>query len=128
MERRNVTMVLALLAMAGGPLACEETRCRELSAHPLDEAGACLRPARSIPELQACTLYPPTRGIQIICLVDGSGQLFIASGGDSERVSGSGWRYSGGAGAQALTEQEQQRCAEATSKIGFPEPRKECAP
>jgi hypothetical protein len=126
MKWRNMATVLALTAMAGGPLACEETRCRGLSAYPLDEARACLRPSQSIPELQACTPYPPTRGIQFICLVDGSGQFFIASGGDSERVSGSGWRYSGGLGAQALTEQELQRCAEAMSKIGFPEPRKEC--
>jgi hypothetical protein len=113
--------------MAGGSVGCEETRCRELSAYPLDEAGNCLRPSRSIPELQACTAHPPTRGVRTICLVDASGQLFLATTGDSERVSGSGWRYSGGAGAQALTEPETQRCAAAMSQIGFPEPRKECS-
>ncbi|MES1166051.1 MAG: hypothetical protein ABUR63_09850 [Verrucomicrobiota bacterium] len=124
----RIVAVLILSLVFLGAAACDDIRCAEVAAHPVDEARGCLLPARPIPELQACTPYPPTRGIRIACFVDRQGTLHLASIGDSSRLAGAGWRYSGGTGAQSLSQEETQRCADAMSSIGFPEPAAACAP
>ena len=118
-----VTFTLWALGFA----ACDDDlRCVELSAYAVDEARVCLQSPRAVPELQACAPYPPTRGVRIVCLVDGSGQLYVATINDSARVSGTGWRYSGGVGEQQLSALEMQRCTRISSEVGFPEPAKQC--
>jgi hypothetical protein len=126
--RRLFPSTGVLAAVAAAFLACEDTRCRELSASAVDETRYCLRASVAIPELEACTPYPPSRGIRIICLVDSGGQLHLASRGDSERISGDGWRYSDGTGERTLSAEDMQRCAEAIAKVGLPEPAKLCGP
>ena len=115
--------VLAAIGVIAGvsavSLACEETRCREVSASVVDETRHCLRPAISIPELQACTPYPPTRGVRIICLVDSRGQLHLGSAGDSERVSGSGWRYSDAAGSEVYRQPKWNVARTPSRRWGF---------
>ena len=123
MRALGVLTVLTVVA-----LACEDTRCREMSANAVDETRYCLHASVTIPQLQACTPYPPTRGVRIVCLVNDGGQLHLASAGDSERIAGSGWRYSDGTGASALSAAEVQRCSEAIAKVGVPEPAKLCEP
>jgi hypothetical protein len=81
-----------------------------------------------IPELRACSPYPPTRGIRVFCLFDGDGHLHLAGGGDSETLSGDGWRYSGGTGTSELSATESERCNEAIAAVGGLEPSKVCAP
>lgn len=127
MTRVLGTMAVLAVISTAAP-ACEEARCRALSARVVDEGRYCVGPEIAIPELEGCTPYPPTRGIRVLCLVDSDGQLYLASAGDSERLSGSGWRYSGGAGAQGLSAEDMQRCAEAIAQVGFPEPNKTCTP
>jgi hypothetical protein len=119
---------LLVLALAGTSLTCEETQCRTPQAHAVDEGRSCVKPAVEIPELRACSPSPPTRGIRVFCLVDGNGLLYLAGGGDSETLSGDGWRYSGGTGANALSATEDGRCTDAIAAVGSPEPSKLCAP
>ena len=120
--------VLLFVVLAGTSVACEETRCRTPEAHAVDEGRSCLKPAMEIPELRACSPYPPTRGIRVFCLLDGDGHLYLAGGGDSETLSGGGWRYSDGTGTSALSATESQRCADAIASVGSLEPSKLCAP
>ena len=99
-RRRRMVMrakVFLVVSLAGGSVACIETRCRTPEAHVVDEDRGCVKPAMPIPELSACTPYPPTRGLQVFCLLDGQGQLYLASAGDSETLSGDGWRYTAAA-------------------------------
>lgn len=126
---RETFPALGLLLVAlGAASACEETRCRgDLSAYRVDETRYCLQTSMSIPELQACGPYPPTRGVRIVCLVDTLGQLYIGTAGDSERLSGSGWRYSDGTGQRALWAADTQRCSAAVESIGYPDSAKLCS-
>jgi hypothetical protein len=122
---RRAVVAAAFGASVSG---CGSQQCAEVSAYPADEARACVGAAQTIPELQACSSVPATRGVRIVCLVDSSGQLFVATTGDSATLSGTGWRYSGGAGEQQLSTSEQQRCTDFVSEVGFPEPSKQCSP
>jgi hypothetical protein len=125
MRSKNVLLVVAL---AGASVACEETQCRTPQAHAVDEGRSCLKPAMEIPELRACSPSPPTRGIRVFCLLDGNGHLYLAGGGDSETLSGNGWRYSDGTGTSALSATESKRCTDAIAAVGSLEPSKICAP
>lgn len=120
--------VLLVVAMAGTSVACEEARCRTPGAYGVDEGRSCLKPAMEISELRACSPYPPTRGIRVFCLLNGNGHLYLAGGGDSETLSGDGWRYSDGTGTSALSATESERCTAAIAAVGSLEPSKFCAP
>ena len=120
--------VLLVFALAGTSLACEETQCRTPLAQAVDEGRSCLEPAVEIPELRGCSPSPPTRGVRVFCLVDGNGRLYLVGGGDSETLSGDGWRYSGGTGTNALSATESGRCTDAIAAVGSLEPSKLCAP
>jgi hypothetical protein len=122
------TRVLLVVTLAGASIACEESRCRTPQAQAVDEGRSCVKPAMEIPELRACSPYPPTRGIRVFCLVDRNGLLYLAGGGDSETLSGDGWRYSGGTGTNALSATENARCTDAIAAVGSLEPSKLCAP
>ena len=119
---------LVVVVLAGSAAGCEETRCRTPEAHAVDEGRGCVKPARAIPELSACTPFPPTRGIQVFCLLDVNGDLYLVPGGDSDTLSGAGWRYTGGTGTNALSATESERCAAAIAAVGGLEPWKSCAP
>src|SRR5688500_12720234 len=99
----RVMAASALALVSAGALACEDTRCVAALVYPVDEDLYCLRPPRLIPELQACAASPPPRRPRLVCLVDSLGELHLASTSDSVSVSGTGWRYSGGMEAQALS-------------------------
>jgi hypothetical protein len=124
----RAAMVFLVVALAGSAVACEETQCRTPEAYAVDEGRGCVKPAMAIPELSACTPSPPTRGIQVFCLLDVNGDLYLASGGDSETLSGDGWRYTGGSGTNALSAAESERCTTAIAAVGSLEPSKVCAP
>lgn len=116
-----------IATVCGVAAGCDDVRCREVSAYAVDESRLCLQANVQVPELQACaTTSYPTRGIRVACLVDGAGRLHLATGGDSERFWGTGWRHSDGAGAWVLSADDMQRCSAAIDSIGFPEPAKMC--
>lgn len=119
--------LIVLAALVGSSVACEETRCRIPQAQAVDEERGCVQPAFAVPELRACTPYPPARGIRVFCLVDDGGQLYLVGGGDSERLSGDGWRYTGGTGPHALSPQEIERCDGAIEKAGNLDPADLCS-
>jgi hypothetical protein len=116
MRWRQMILGLSIALGLGAGVRCQDVRCRELTVSPLDESRHCLRPEKPTTGLTACTPWPPTRGILWMCLADDSGNLYLTSLGDSERVTGPGWRYTGGLGTQALTPQEQERCTEALAE------------
>ncbi len=127
MLRMVSSRLLVLLAVVSVSVACEETRCRTLQAHAVDEGQGCLGPAIDIPALRACGPYPPSRGIRVFCLVDDRAELYLAGGGDSELLSGSGYRYTGGTGRNALSGADIARCEAAIEKIWDPQPAKICS-
>jgi len=108
--------------------ACDgASQCTLVTVYAADEARACLGPPKTITELRACS-GQPTRGVRIICLVDSGGQLYVATVGDSAQVSGTGWRSSDGFGDAQLSATEELRCSDFSSRVGFPEPAKQCSP
>jgi len=122
---RTLLVVVSLLAFT----ACDSAQqCQKLFAYRADETRSCLQPPQPVPELLACTTEPLTRGVRIVCLVDRANQLYVATTSDSAQLSGTGWRYTGGAGDQQLSALESQRCADFLSRVGFPEPAKQCGP
>ena len=109
--------------------ACDgASQCVKLSAYAADEARTCLEVPETVTELRACSPDPQTRGVRIVCLVDDVGKLYVTVTSDSARVSGAGWRYSGGVGAQQLSAAEEMRCSDFSSHVGYPEPAKQCPP
>ena len=119
--------LLVLLALVTSSVACEETRCRTPQAHPVDEGRGCLGPAIEVAELRACGPSLPGRGIRVFCLVDDRGDLYIVGGGDSESLSGQGWRYTGGTGQNGLSEAELKRCEDTIERSGKLEPADVCS-
>jgi hypothetical protein len=120
--------IFLVATLAASSVACEDNRCRTPEAQLVDESAGCVRPAMAIPELKACTPYPPTRGIRVFCLLAANGDLYLASGGDSENLSGTGWRFTGGEGARALSTTENERCAAAMAAVGDVGSWKMCSP
>jgi hypothetical protein len=120
------------LSIASGIMllaACDGTsQCVKLSAYAADEARACLESPETATELRACSPDPQTRGVRIVCLVDDAGKLYVTVTSDSARVSGTGWRYTGGVGDQQLSVAEEMRCSDFSSSVGYPEPAKQCPP
>lgn len=116
MRWRQMVLGSTIALGVGVGVACQDVRCRELTVRPFDETRRCLLPEKAMTGLTACTPWPPTRGVLTICLADDGGNLYLAGVGDSERVTGPGWRYIGGTGTQAPTPQEQERCVEALAE------------
>jgi hypothetical protein len=121
-----LSIAVGLMLIAG----CDgASQCVHPSIYAADEARACLGAPKKVPEVQACT-GQPMRGVRVICLVDSGGQLYVTIVSDSATVWGPmGWRYAGGAGTDTqLSAAEEMRCSDFTSRVGVPEPAKQCSP
>jgi hypothetical protein len=101
--------------------------CTKLSAYPVDQARACLRAPEVLPDVQACATRPGSLGIRIVCLVDSSGQFYVAPLITSSDIAGTGWHYTDGSGEQQLSMSEATQCADFSARLE-PDPSKECVP
>jgi hypothetical protein len=101
------------------------------SAYPADEARGCLGAPKGVADVFACT-GQPVRAVRIICLVDSGGQLYLATVNEAASVwgkEGTSWRFSDAEGTDLdLTAAEEMRCSDFTSRVGVPEPAKQCSP
>ena len=121
---RAIALAVVLLAGCDGA-----SQCVHPSVYAADEARTCLGPAMVVIEVEACG-GQQTRGLRTICLVDSGGQLYVATVSDSATVwVRMGWRYSDAPGTDVqLSAEEEMRCSDFTSRLGFPEPAKQCSP
>src|SRR5579862_290208 len=110
-------MKVAVVALWLVGFGCSTTKqCTSMQALAVDEARMCLGPPMSAVGLQVC-LNPDEiqgKGIAPVCLVDGSGGLFLGWVGSSQWFEGSGWTHSAFWNTQStLSTDSEARCSRA---------------
>src|SRR5450432_2622035 len=90
-------MKVAVAALWLVGFGCSATKeCTDMGVFAVDEARMCLGPPMSAAGLRMC-LNPDViqgKGIVTVCLVDGSGGLFLGTIGSTDWLEGEGWTHS----------------------------------
>lgn len=100
-----------------------------LEGFPYDAARSCFEPAAHVSGICMSVPTPSSKGLEAICAVDGSGQLYVLTVPTDASLSGSGWTFGPRSfpslvhDSAALSTADATTCAEAESKLSGLTPR-----